>query len=159
MTGRDDLNELHALAASISEDAHGWRAHRRQRALSAAQARIEAEAIAPVKRRKRHRWVAGAVVGVLALTAVVLVVTHKPARPASQPKRTIVTARHVPPPVRAGQAAAIQLADQGLTANIFACQSWYESQQLGDVPGQQTAAWRAGYLSACAHSTPGVDHP
>jgi hypothetical protein len=149
---RDDLNELQALAASISEEAHGWRAHRRQRAVAHAQKRAAEEIEAPGRRRRRHRLIASASVGVIAVAATVLVVTHHPSQPAPAPKRTIVTVRHLPAPVRAGQEAALQLTQQGRIPNIFACQSLYESQRLAAVPGQQGGGWRMDYLDACAHA-------
>lgn len=153
MTGRSELDELHALAASISHEAKGWRAHRRQRSQAAARRRAEAEMAAPIKRRKRHRLLAGLMVGVVAVTAAVLVITHKPAPPAPAPQRTSVVVRHLPAAVRAGRTAGIQLASQGRTPNIFACQNAYAAGGLGDVPAQQTATWRADYLAACADAT------
>jgi hypothetical protein len=152
MSGRDDLEELHALAASISEDAHGWRAHRRQRAHATAQARAQAELIAPINRRKRHRWIAGSVVGVLVVVGAALVITHQPAAPAAKPSLTIVTVRHEPADVRVGQTAAVELTAQGRSANVFACEGLYDSEQMGSIPGQEGLAWRAGYLAACSHA-------
>lgn len=150
MTGRDDLNELHALAESIAEEAHGWRAHRRTRSYAAARRRLEAEMVAPVKRRRRHRWVAVGFVAVIVVVAVLFVVTHKPSKPAPAQQRTLVTVRHLPPEVRLGQDAAIALHKLGRSANIFSCEAWYETQQLAQVPAQATSTWRAGYLNACA---------
>jgi hypothetical protein len=152
MTGRDDLEELHALAASISEDAHGWRAQRRQRARTAVLARVEADAVAPIKRRKRHRWVAAAAVGVVAITAAVLVISHRPGPPAARPHRTILTERHLPGDVRVGHQAALQLSSQGRGINVFACEGLYDSERMAEVAGQQSATWRAGYLAACSHA-------
>jgi cytochrome c-type biogenesis protein CcmH/NrfG len=150
MTGRNDLDELQALAASIAEDTHGWRAHRRGRAHAAARRRLEAEMVAPVKRRRRHRWLAAGTVALVAVVATFLVVTHKPSQPAPAQKRTIVTVRHMPSQVRVGQDAAIALHQLGRDANVFACEGWYESQHLASVPSQAASTWRAGYLQACA---------
>lgn len=150
MTGRDDLDELHALAASIADEAHGWRAHRRKRAHDAAQARVEAEMVAPIRRRRLHRWIAGAAVVVVVLVAAGYLVTHRAGRPATAPTRDVVAARHAPSEVKAGQAAAVQLQSLGRLPNLFSCQGWYDEQRLAAVPGQATSAWRAGYLRACA---------
>jgi hypothetical protein len=150
---RDDLNELHALAASISEERHGWRAHRRARAEAAARRRAEAEAKAPGRRRRRHRWIAGVAVAVVAIAGTVLIVVHLPGKPAPKPKRTVVHVHNLPTSVRVGQNAAARLSQQGLPPNIFACQGLYESEHMAAVPGQQGAAWRADYLQACLNSS------
>lgn len=150
MTGRTDLDELHALAASISENTDGWRAHRKVRANAAAQRRLEAEMVAPVKRRRSHRWIASAAVGVVALCAVLLVVTHHPAAPAQAPTRTAEIVKHESPEARIGHQAGIAIAQQGRLPNEFACQAWYDDQSLGNVPQQRSATWVAGYLAACS---------
>jgi hypothetical protein len=150
---RDDLDELHALAASISDEAHGWRAHRRQRAAAHAQARAEEERIAPGRRHRRHQRIAFGLIGLFAAGAAAFVLTHRPGHAAPPPKRTIITIHHQPRPVQVGQAAAVQLGLQGRTADIFACQLYYDSQHLAAVPGQDTQAWRADYLAACSTIT------
>ncbi|MBV9487287.1 MAG: hypothetical protein JO246_14665 [Frankiaceae bacterium] len=150
---REDLEELHALAASISAEHRGWRAHRRARADEAARRRAEAEALAPIKRRRRHRWVAFVAVALIAAVGGVLIVMHLPGKPAPKPKRTVVHVHHLPSSTRVGQYAATRLAQQGVPPNVFACQGLYESEQMATVPGQQGAQWRADYLQACLNSS------
>jgi hypothetical protein len=105
--------------------------------------------VAPVKRRKRHRWIAVAGVVAVAVVAMVVVVIHRPGSPAPA-QHHARAARDVPAQVRVGHAAATALHQLGRTANVFSCQSWYEWQQLAAVPAQRTTTWHAGYLQACA---------
>jgi ferric-dicitrate binding protein FerR (iron transport regulator) len=150
MTGRDDLDELHALAASISENTHGWRAHRKVRAQAASERRLEAAMVAPVKRRRSHRWIAAIGVCVVVVCAVLLVTTYHPAKPAPAPSRTAGTVKRETPEARIGHQAGVELASQGRLPNEFACQGWYDDRSLGSVPQQRSASWVAGYLAACS---------
>jgi hypothetical protein len=156
---RDDLEELHALAASISDDRRGWRAHRREKAEAAARRRLQAEMLKPIKRRRQHRWVAGAVVALLVSAGVVLIVIHLPGRSAPAPKRTILQVNHLSAAERAGQNAAVHLVQLGQPPNVFACQQLYDTQHMGSVFGQQGQAWHDDYLNACINApVPGGPH-
>jgi hypothetical protein len=148
MSGRDDLDELHALAASISEDAKGWRAHRRQRAHTAAQAKVEAELVAPVKRRNRHRLVAAGVLGVIVLVGIGLIVVFWPKAHVAPHHRAVVTTI-TSPEVLAGRQAALQIASQGRIPDVFSCEGMYASAGSAASSASHSAAWRAGYLQAC----------
>jgi hypothetical protein len=150
MTGRNDLDELHALAASIAEETHGWRAHRRVRAQAAEQRRVEAAMVAPVKRRRSHRWIAAGAVGVAVLCAALVVVMHHPAKPATPPGRTADVGKQESSQVRLGHQAGIAISSQGRLPNEFACQGWYDAQSLASVPQQRALAWVTGYLAACS---------
>jgi hypothetical protein len=150
---RDDLDELQALAASISEESTGWRERRRHRAITAAQARTEAVLVAPVKRRRKHRWIAAAIVASLVIAGGVVglfFLPTKTAAPAATPPAPV--SRQAPTYVKAGRQGASELSSQGQIPNEFACQRLYGTEQLASVPGQQTAQWQAGYVATCSGS-------
>jgi hypothetical protein len=151
MTGRDDLDELQALAASISEETQGWRAHRRQRAVAAAQARNEAVLVAPVKRRKKHRWIAASVVSVIVLIGAGLAVVFWP-NPSKTPRLHVAPQVKTASYVRIGRRAAAEIVAQGRIANLFSCESIFDTERLGFALHHQSAAWRTGYLTACSNA-------
>jgi hypothetical protein len=149
---RDDLTELQELASSIADERRGWRAKRRAKSSAAARRRLEAEMHEPVKRRRRHRWVAGLVVSAMVVAGAVLIVVRLPGKAAPKPLRTTVVVNHLPGAVKVGQAAAARLTGLGQVPNIFACQSLYDTEDMGSVAGQGGSAWRADYLQACLNS-------
>jgi hypothetical protein len=154
MTGRDDLGELHALAAEISDDAHGWRAHRRHRALERAEKRSFEASVAPVMRRKRHRAVAGAVVVLVAAALVGAgLEIHRSSHHHAPPTKSVT---QVPgyqlADIRAGRQAAQELSSQGRIANVFSCEAWFDAHHLVVASGQSMSGFHAGFLHACTNA-------
>jgi hypothetical protein len=151
MTGRDDLDELHSLAASISEDAHGIRQRRRRRSVERAQARALEDLTAPVKHRFRRRVILAAALLVLVLGVVtVAVVRQQLVQPRTPPRPAPRTAtRTLPPYEQTGRQAAADIARQGRSADVFSCQAWYDQHDLAATPADQAAAWHAGFITAC----------
>jgi hypothetical protein len=162
MTGRDDLRELHELAAAISDDAHGKRAQRRARALLREQRRAEAELLAPGRRRRQHRLIAGAVVGAVAIgLGIAGVQVHNDAH--HHRPRLASVAETVPAyqlaSVRAGRQAAADIAAQGRAADLFSCQQWFDSHGLASQLATLPPGWHDEFIKACtnAASTVGSD--
>lgn len=147
MARHDDLAELHALAASIAQDADGWRARHRRRAADVAELRAGATVTAPVRRHRRHRLVAGAVLGVAAAAAAAAVAL---AGPAARPPVAHAARAADPAPAgsRLGRQAAMTLVQQGRNPDPFACEVLFD--QLHLAPTNQAAAFRSDYLTACA---------
>lgn len=154
MTGRDDLGELQALAAEISDEAHGWRAHRRHRALDRAEKRLREQAAAPLKRRKRHRMLAGAVVGVIAIGLVGAgVEIHRSTHHHTPPAKSVKNVPgHQLADIRAGRQAAQDLSSQGRAANVFSCEAWFDTHNVVVGPGQSWSGFHAGFLHACTNA-------
>jgi hypothetical protein len=159
MTGRDDLGELHALAAAISEDAHGKRKQRHERAELRAQRRIEAELLHPGRRRRRHRIVAGSVVFVVAIGLLVAgVQIHHHAhshRAQLAPVSETVPAIQLPD-VRAGRQAAADIASQGRATDVFSCQQWFDSHGFGTDPTTSALGWHAEFMKVCTNAASAV---
>jgi hypothetical protein len=155
MTGRSELDELNALAESISADAKGWRERRRDRISEHRSRRFLAESQAPRLRRWRHRLMA---IGALLVVGIGFgtwgVISHQENKVPHTTPPTPVTS--VPgyslPFVKAGRVAAKGLASKGLAPNEFACEGWYESNQLGNLPGQAGPTWHAAFLHYCETS-------
>jgi hypothetical protein len=150
LTARDDLDELQALAESISEHASTWRERRQQRHHAAATARLEARLAAPVRRRVRHRRLTAAAVAVVLLVTAGVLFAMRPSGAPPPPRRHAPLAANTPDDVVVGRAAARELLSRGLAPSVFSCQSLYDTDGLGTVPGQQGGTWRAGYLAACS---------
>lgn len=152
MTGRSEIDELQALAESIAAEAKGLRAYRRRRTLEHRDRRFRAESEAPKRRRRRHRLVA---IGVLLLIGIGFgtwaIVYHAENKVAKSAPPKAVTSQHgyALPYVRAGRQAAEGLAAQGRAANVFDCESWYQSYGLAAVDGQTGSAWHKGFIRAC----------
>jgi hypothetical protein len=152
MTGRSELDELNALAESISADAKGWRERRRERSAEHRERRFHSESQAPRLRRWRHR--------LFAITAVLLigvgfgtwgVISHQENKvpKAAPPKPVTSVPGYSLPYVKAGRVAAEKLTSQGLTLNEFDCEGWYETNRLGDVAGQAGPVWHEGFMRSC----------
>ena len=94
MTGREDLSELQALAEEISDAKHGRRTNRRDRALERAEKRLHDAARAPIKRRRRHRVLAGSFVGLVALSLVgVGIEIHRSSYHHTPPAKSVTNVR------------------------------------------------------------------
>jgi hypothetical protein len=154
MTGRDDLDELKALAAAISDDKHGWRAHRRHRAIDRAERRLREEAAKPLKRRKRHRAIAGAFVALVAVgLAGAGVEVYRSSHHHTPPAKSVQNVPgHQLADIQAGRQASQDIAAAGMLANVFSCESWFESHHIVVAPGQSWNGFHAGFLHACTNA-------
>jgi hypothetical protein len=160
MTTRPELEELNALAASISAEATGWRERRRRWSAAHRERRFLAESLAPGRRRRRHRMMAAAAViaigvGFGAWGVVSHYANQVPKAKAIKP----VTATHGYdlPWVSAGRHAAQGLAAQGRAANPYSCQSWYDANHFSFVGGETGDPWHDGFIRACASTANGAD--
>jgi hypothetical protein len=152
MTSRDDLGELHALAEAISQDAHGWRRQRRERAVLRAERRREAELLAPGRRRKRHRRVAAAAVMLVAIALVItgLTIRHQSHRHVARlPSIAETVPAYQLADVRAGREAAAAIAAQGRASDVFSCQQWFDSHGFATDPTAVGAGWHEEFMKAC----------
>jgi len=154
MTGKHDRSELHALATAISEEAHGRRAHRRQRALKHAELRRYEATHAPVKRRNRHRAIAGSVVVLFAVgLAGTGIEIYRGSHHHVPPAKSVTNVPGVAlPDIRAGRQAAQDITSQGTFPNVFSCQAWYDSHQLVIAPGESPVGFHAGFIHACTNA-------
>ena len=148
MPARDDLEELHALAATIADDVSEYRQQRKERTDDLIRSRTETVMTAPVRRRRRHRGVAAASVGVLVLGAgIALAVVgqsqHQP--PAHHP---VTNQPEAGTPQAGGYAAGQSLTSAGRSADVFACLA-AASTATRAAPPNEAASIRSAYISAC----------
>jgi hypothetical protein len=152
MTGRSEIDELQALAESISAEAKGWRAHRRRKTLEHRDRQFEVVSQAPRRRRWRHRLVAIGVVLVIAIgfgTWGIVAHQENKVPKAVPPKPVTSVPGYSLPYVKAGRLAAETLAGQGRSPNQFDCEAYYESNELGATSGQAASLWHDGFMHSC----------
>jgi hypothetical protein len=155
MTGRDDLDELQVLAATISDDARGWRRHRRERVALRREGRTLAELTAPARRRKKHRIVAA--VGVVAIAAGLVVAGlqirhHARSHPPHLPSVSGTVPGSGLPDVRAGRQAAADINAEGRVTDVFSCQQWFDSQGYDSDVLAVAAGWHEGFMRVCMNA-------
>lgn len=152
MTGRSELDELNALAESISADAKSWRERRRDRHAEARERRFRAEGQAPRVRRWRHRLITIAALALIGIGfATWGVISHQENKvPHTAPPKPVTS---IPgyslSYVKAGRNAARSLAVQGLSPNTFDCEGWYETNKLDTIDGQAGPVWHQGFMRSC----------
>ncbi len=156
MADRDGLDELHSLAEAISQDAHGWRQHRRERALARAHQRLEAQMLAPTKRRGRHRMLAASVVVVFAAALAIAglqIRQHARHHPPPLPSIADTVPGYQLPDVRAGREAAAALAAEGRASDVFSCQQWFDSHGFGTNPTTSSIGWHEVFMRSCLNTS------